>query len=174
MWPQNVTHYFSFSSPVLGWWVLLFVTMGKIDIKSPRLWILILYGSHFIMSFFPHVSFLRLLFATWQCMDAFGKERLMVLSQVEQTMSTGVDEDGKEIKGTKLIQLLMDTLKSKIKDRKKLRILCIYIASQRNSSAEDRRQLIQASKLSGEMQEVLVNLDAISSVMNTYQVTSHL
>ena len=107
-------------------------------------------------------------------MDAFGKERLMVLSQVEQTMSTGVDEDGKEIKGTKLIQLLMDTLKSKIKDRKKLRILCIYIASQRNSSAEDRRQLIQASKLSGEMQEVLVNLDAISSVMNTYQVTSHL
>ena len=39
-------------------------------------------------------------------MDAFGKERLMNLSQVEQTMSTGVDEEGKEVKGQKLVALL--------------------------------------------------------------------
>ena len=78
-------------------------------------------------------------------MDAFGKERLMSLSQVEQTMSTGVDEEGKEVKGQKLLALLLDTLKSKIDYSQKVRILCIFIASQRNATLEDRRQLIQVT-----------------------------
>ena len=71
-------------------------------------------------------------------MDAFGKQKLMNLSQVEQTMSTGVDEEGKEIKGGKLTALILDTLKSKITVSQKLRILCIYIASQRNATLRTR------------------------------------
>lgn len=107
-----------------------------------------------------------------QCMDAFGREKLMSISQVEQTMSTGVDEEGKDVKGPKLMQLLMETLKSKIAKSQKLRILAIFIASQRNATPDEKRQLIQAAKLSGPEQEVLVNLDRLSSVMNSYQTSS--
>ena len=78
-------------------------------------------------------------------MDAFGKERLMSLSQVEQTMSTGEDEEAKEVKGAKLHALLLETLKGKLDRDHKIRLLCIYIASQRNSTTEDRKQLIQVT-----------------------------
>ena len=94
------------------------------------------------------LSFIFYYIISYQCMDAFGKQKLMNLSQVEQTMSTGVDEEGKEIKGGKLTALILDTLKSKITVSQKLRILCIYIASQRNATTEDKRQLIQVHSFS--------------------------
>lgn len=78
-------------------------------------------------------------------MDAFGESKLMDLSQVEQTMSTGVDEEGKEVKGQKLIALLLDTFRAKIPKLQKLRLLSIFIASQRDATPEDKRTLVQVS-----------------------------
>lgn len=65
-----------------------------------------------------------------QCMNAFSKAHLMELSQAEQTITTGVDEDGKEVKGAKLFQLVVDTLKTLSKEQK-VRLLSIYFICQK-------------------------------------------
>lgn len=94
-----------------------------------------------------------------QCMDAFSRLGLMNLSQVEQTISTGFDEDGKEVKGNKLLQLVSETLKSPMSKDQKLRLLAIYLISQRNP--EDMRQLVQIAKLSLNEQQVLTNFEKV-------------
>jgi hypothetical protein len=79
-------------------------------------------------------------------MDAFGKQKLMNLSQVEQTISTGVDEDGKDVKGQKLLTLVLETLKGTSDENQKKRLLAIFIASQRDATAEDKRILMKVKK----------------------------
>jgi hypothetical protein len=79
-------------------------------------------------------------------MDAFGKQKLMNLSQVEQTISTGVDEDGKDVKGQKLLTLVLDTLKGTSDENQKKRLMAIFIASQRDATAEDKRILMKVIK----------------------------
>lgn len=81
-----------------------------------------------------------------QCMDAFGKQKLMNLSQVEQTISTGVDEDGKDVKGQKLLTLVLETLKGTSDENQKKRLMSIFIASQRDATAEDKRILMKVKK----------------------------
>ena len=56
---------------------------------------------------------------------------------------SGVDEDGKDVKGAKLVSLLLDTFKSGIDRTSKLRLLAVFIASQRDASTEDKRILVQ-------------------------------
>lgn len=79
-------------------------------------------------------------------MDAFGKQKLMNLSQVEQTISTGVDEDGKDVKGQKLLTLVLETLKGTSDENQKKRLMSIFIASQRDATAEDKRILMKVIK----------------------------
>ena len=88
----------------------------------------------------------------------------MNISGVEQMISTGEDEEGKEIKGAKLIALLMEGLRSPAIDKAmKLRLLAIFIAAQREATSENKKQLIQAAKLSGSDQQLLTNLERLSS-----------
>ncbi len=98
-----------------------------------------------------------------QCMDAFSKQNLMNLSQVEQTISTGFDEDGKEVKGARLCQLVCETLRAPMAKEQRVRLLCIYYVSQRNvSGSEDFiRQATQAAKLPQGDQQTLSNFDKI-------------
>ena len=93
-----------------------------------------------------------------QCMNAFSREQLMDLSQVEQTISTGVDEDGKEVKGAKLYQLVMDMLQTKNKEQK-IRLLAIYYLSQKNVPGEDYvSQALSAARLNESDQKTVHNL----------------
>jgi syntaxin-binding protein 1 len=97
-----------------------------------------------------------------QCMDAFSTAGLLQFSQVEQTVSTGVDEDGKEVKGAKLIELVTDALRKRsLATEMKIRLLAIFMISQRGATSEERRQVIQAAGLSGDEQQVLLNFDRI-------------
>ena len=43
------------------------------------------------------------------CMKQFGSQSLIDISSVEQTLSTGVDDDGKEMKGKKAVELVVGT-----------------------------------------------------------------
>lgn len=105
-----------------------------------------------------------------QCMDAFGKLGLMQMSQLEQTMSTGVDEDGKEVKGAKLIELLKTALTaSGLKEEQKIRLLSIFVVSQRGATPEEKRQLVQASRLSGDDQQIILNLERLCLPVQTAQ-----
>lgn len=98
-----------------------------------------------------------------QCMDAFSRQGLMNLSQVEQTISTGFDEDGKEVKGAKLKDLVCETLRSPMAPEQRLRLLCIYYISQRVVQGTDDfiRQAIAAAKLPSVDQQTLTNLDKL-------------
>jgi len=98
------------------------------------------------------------------CMDQFSKQGLMSLSQIEQTSSTGMDEDGKEVKNAKLIQLVVEALQSgAMTHDQKVRLLSIYLTSHRNATPDERRQLIQASGLSGTQQQVFMNFDRLAA-----------
>ena len=98
-----------------------------------------------------------------QCMDAFGRQGLMGLSQVEQTISTGLDEDGKEVKGQKLFQLVVETLRTPMSKEQKMRLLAIYYISQRHipGSEEFTRQAIQQARLTPSDQQLISNLERI-------------
>jgi len=100
-----------------------------------------------------------------QCMNQFSKQYLMDLSQVEQTICTGVDEDGKEVKGARLFQLVTDMLtnkEKKIDKDQKVRLLAIYYVSQKNVPEEMeyvKQALAQAKLIGGE--KTLKNLERI-------------
>ena len=103
-----------------------------------------------------------------QCMNAFSKQGLMNLSQVEQTISTGFDEDGKEIKGAKLFQLVSDTLRTPMSKDQKIRLLAIYHVSQRYAGGEDFvQQAIQLAKLNLNEQKTLTNFNRITPNQQT-------
>ena len=98
-------------------------------------------------------------------MNSFTKDGLLNISSVEQIISTGMDDEGKEVKGAKLIKLLMEGLGSTAIDKAlKLRLLAIFIAAQPTASAENKRQLIQAAKLSTHDQQLLTNLERLSAL----------
>lgn len=107
-----------------------------------------------------------------QCMDAFSKQGLLDLSQVEQTISTGLDEEFKEVKGSKLLTLVTETLKKNLKKEQRIRLLAIYYVSQKNvPGSEEHIQLaLQAAKLSESEKVVFTNFTRLlgaPEVINT-------
>jgi predicted house-cleaning noncanonical NTP pyrophosphatase (MazG superfamily) len=101
-----------------------------------------------------------------QCMTTFGRNNLMNVSQLEQTMSTGLDEEGKEFKGAKLVQHLMEFLDDpNMSKLDKIRLLAIFLSTQKSVSGSDRQNLIQAARLSGPEQTILMNFDKLGQMM---------
>jgi syntaxin-binding protein 1 len=98
-----------------------------------------------------------------QCMDAFSRQGLMNLSQIEQTISTGMDEEGKEIKGQKLFQLVSDALRAPLSRDQKVRLLAVYFVAQRNiaGSEEFIRQAFQVARLNNSDQQIVTNFERI-------------
>lgn len=104
-----------------------------------------------------------------QCMDAFTRQGLMNLSQMEQTISTGFDEEGKEVKGQKLFQMVSETLRSPISRDQKIRLLAIYYVSQRNipGSEDFIRQAFAAARLNNTDQQTITNFERILACSQT-------
>lgn len=98
-----------------------------------------------------------------QCMDAFSRQGLLNLSQVEQTISTGVDEDGKEIKGQRLLQVVIDCLRTPMSKDQKIRLVAIYFVSQKGipGSEEFVNQIFQAARLSQGDIKTVTNFERI-------------
>lgn len=96
-----------------------------------------------------------------QCMNNFSKQHLMDLSQVEQTISTGFDEDGKEVNGAKLFKVVSEVLQSSIGKEQKLRLLCIYYVAQKNSGEDYVKQAIALCGLNANELKTLTNFDAL-------------
>jgi hypothetical protein len=108
-----------------------------------------------------------------QCMRAFGKLELMKYSQIEQTLSTGQDEDGKAVKGRAAFDLglqaitelaALETSKRNAVEKvqvyyTKVRLLAIFFISQRPLSSDERGQLIRAARLTSEQQQLFLNME---------------
>jgi syntaxin-binding protein 1 len=64
-------------------------------------------------------------------MDELKKHKIMELANCEQTISTGADDEGSEVRGPKLAQHVIDTLRTIKNPGLKKRLLGVYIAAQR-------------------------------------------
>jgi hypothetical protein len=104
-----------------------------------------------------------------ECMDVFNRESLMDLSDVEQTLATGKEEDGRAPKLSEMINRAEGAL-LRMKDMKsRLRLVLIATISQNGLSTSDRDRLFRAAQLGREEMQSLNNLETlgISTLNNT-------
>mmetsp|Transcript_51917 Transcript_51917/g.149686 ORF Transcript_51917/g.149686 Transcript_51917/m.149686 type:complete len:706 (-) Transcript_51917:134-2251(-) len=96
-----------------------------------------------------------------ECMDEFNRNQLMDLSEIEQTLATGTDDEGRSPKLTEMISRVEGALlrMRDVKDR--LRLVLIATISQNGLSSADRDRLLRAAQLGRD--ELLV-LDSISKL----------
>jgi len=95
-----------------------------------------------------------------ECMSEFNKQGLLELCELEQTMATGVDAEGKAPKAKKLMDDLIDVMVGLSKDQA-VRLIMIYIISQQGIKEEDRKNLFSAAGLSEEEKNAILNLEKI-------------
>jgi syntaxin-binding protein 1 len=95
------------------------------------------------------------------CMDVFRKEHLMELSEFEQTLATGKDEDGRSPKLADII----DTAERLLMDMKdtvaKVRLILILTISQGGLRQQDRRRLVNVAELSRQEMKTLNSLEIL-------------
>ncbi len=107
-----------------------------------------------------------------QCMDLFTPD-LMELTQLEQNLSTGFDEAGKEFKGAKVVSAMQTALQAgNLGKLQKIRLLGIFVLTQKGISGDDRRQIIQAARLNGPEQQILLNFEKIGNMMASLSASS--
>ncbi|KAG8461329.1 hypothetical protein KFE25_010516 [Diacronema lutheri] len=99
-----------------------------------------------------HISLTR------ELMARFKTNQLEAVSTLEQNMALGEDSDGKEVKGTKLVEQLIEMVRRDVSPQDKMRLLMIYIISQEGIRDDDRRRLMDAAGLSPDDQAAIVNL----------------
>lgn len=96
-----------------------------------------------------------------ECMDVFRKESLMELSEFEQTLATGKDEDGRTPKLADMIDTA-ERLLMQMKDPKaRLRLILIMTISQGGLRQQDRRRLINIAELSRGDMKTLNSLEIL-------------
>ena len=96
-----------------------------------------------------------------QCMDAFGKQNLMEVSQCEQTVSTCQDEDGGDVKGTRLHATVLEKLKSMKGKALKKRLIAVYVTSQRSATQAEIASLMDAASMGPNEQRFIQNLNSL-------------
>lgn len=111
-----------------------------------------------------------------ECMAKFNEQHLYEISQLEQTLSTGYDDADAEVKPARMVQLLQEAFQTyQMTKLTKIRLLAIYIISQRGIAEADRRNLIQLTGLNDQEQQVLLNLERLGvSLQQSKQTTSFL
>ncbi|PLB42207.1 Sec1 family protein [Aspergillus candidus] len=97
-----------------------------------------------------------------ECMRFFEKHKLLEVSAVEQSLSTGLDENFKKAKGlaSQLVQLMDDEA---IQSSDRLRLLLLYIMYRGGILPGDIRKLMAHAQLSPQDGEVIYNLDLLGA-----------
>jgi syntaxin-binding protein 1 len=103
-----------------------------------------------------------------ECMDVFRAQNLLSLSELEQTLATGKDEDGNTPKTGDVmdqVEAAMARMKNPV-DR--LRLLLIATISQGGLRSDDRRLLMNAADLSRDHTKTLNSLEMLGiSIFST-------
>ena len=96
-----------------------------------------------------------------ECMDSFTRGGLMDVSDIEQTLATGKDEDGRSVKLQELIGRLEGALVRTGDVKERLRLILIATVSQNGLSSADRDRLLRAAQLSRDELMVLESLSKL-------------
>ena len=95
-----------------------------------------------------------------QCMDAFNKQGLLELTELEQTLATGKTDEGRTPKLKALLGQAVEEFRKRNDSAMRLRILAIAIVSQRGlSSQSDLKKLLHEANLSDDEMAALRNLE---------------
>jgi len=94
------------------------------------------------------------------CMDAFNRQGLLDLSDLEQTLATGKTDEGRTPKLKELLGQVVEQFRTQSDSKMRLRLLAIVVVSQRGlSSQTDLEKLLQEANLSPEDMITLQNLE---------------
>lgn len=97
-----------------------------------------------------------------QCMDSFSRQGLLQLSQLEQTISTGVDADGRKAKNSEIDQQIQEILDGPTATKLiKLRLFSLYVASGRGVGST----LVQGAGCTTQELAFLGSMDRLSNIM---------
>eukprot|EP00934_Nitzschia_sp_Nitz4_P004920 Nitzschia sp. Nitz4//scaffold1_size375055//246150//248451//NITZ4_000296-RA/size375055-processed-gene-0.376-mRNA-1//1//CDS//3329541105//4910//frame0 len=96
-----------------------------------------------------------------ECMDVLKRDALLDLSDIEQTLATGKDEDGRAPKMSEMISRVEGSLLRMREVEDRLRLVLIATISQNGLSSADRDRLLRAAQLGRD--ELLV-LDSLSKL----------
>lgn len=100
-----------------------------------------------------------------RCMDIFKKQGLLEISEVEQTLATGKNDDGKSPKVSEMVDLVEQQLQSIIDPVTRFRLLAIFIISQGGMKPSDQSRLVAAANLRPEQTKALQNLEVLGFPM---------
>jgi len=108
-----------------------------------------------------------------ECMDQFNRAGLMDLSDVEQTLATGKDEDSRSTKLSETISRCESAM-IRIQDPKdRLRLMLIAIISQGGLTSADKDRLLRAAQLGRKELQTLESLTKIGiSTINNKEAGS--
>jgi len=101
------------------------------------------------------------------CMDEFNRKNLMEISELEQTMSTGTDAEGKSLKVKELVDDLIDAVAGIGTREMAVRLIMIYIISQQGIKPEDRKRLFDAAGLTEDEQVTILGLEKIGVTLQS-------
>ena len=102
-----------------------------------------------------------------ECMDIFSTESLMDLSEIEQTLATGTDDEGRQPKMSEIIDRVELCLR-KMKDPKaRVRLILIATLSPNGLNYDDRNRLLDAADFSRADSQTVDNLKAMGAKMGS-------
>jgi hypothetical protein len=100
-----------------------------------------------------------------RCMDIFKKQRLLDISEIEQTLATGKNDEGKSPKVSDLVDLVEQQLQSIMDPVTRFRLLAIFIISQGGMKPSDQARLVAAANLRPDLSKALQNLEVLGFPM---------
>jgi syntaxin-binding protein 1 len=100
-----------------------------------------------------------------ECMDVFSTESLLDLSEIEQTLATGQDDEGRQPKMSEIIDRVELCLR-KMKDPKaRIRLILIATLSPSGLNYDDRNRLMDAGDFARADAQTVDNLKAMGAKM---------
>ena len=96
-----------------------------------------------------------------KCMDIFTKSGLMDLSDLEQTLANGVNDNGRSVKVSDMVELVEEQLKNTEDSLSRFRLIAIFITSQKGLRSVDKDRLFGAARLNPREAKALSNLELL-------------
>uniref|UniRef100_A0A7S3QDU7 Sec1-like protein n=1 Tax=Chaetoceros debilis TaxID=122233 RepID=A0A7S3QDU7_9STRA len=96
-----------------------------------------------------------------QCMSIFKKINLLDLSELEQTLATGLNDEGRPAKVVEMVEEVVGHLNAMPDSASRFRLLAIFIVSQKGLKPGDQSRLFTAANLEEEESMALGNLDVL-------------
>jgi len=96
-----------------------------------------------------------------RCMGIFNSFGLMDLSDLEQTLANGTDDNGKGMRVSDMVDMVEEYLQNTNDSLNRLRLIAIFIVSQKGLRQDDKNRLFAAARLNPNEAKALSNLEAL-------------